>query len=125
MKKLYILFLINIFSIFNSYAFRCSEHITGVNDTDCEALIELYYELNGANWSIENAWLKETRIEKWVGVVIENNMIINIEISNLIDPQLQLNDDDIWEIFINYNGQSTRTRSSDKHHKATLDTLKS
>lgn len=56
--------------------------VTEIPQTECEALIALYNNTNGAGWSDNSNWLDTTSPCSWFGVTCSNNHIIQLELPN-------------------------------------------
>ena len=75
----------------------CSqEAVTGISAAECNALITLYKQNNGAQWTNQTNWNTDTPAESWFGLEINKEHVVQI---NLYENQLEGELPDIWHQF--------------------------
>lgn len=61
----------------------CSEeHVSEVTITQCDALVELYYQTSGPGWFKRAGWLQNNAPCSWYGVQCQHGQITAIELAN-------------------------------------------
>ena len=59
----------------------CSDtSATGVAEAECQALVDLYNETDGANWTIKTGWNTTQLVSTWRGVVVLNGKVTQLSI---------------------------------------------
>ena len=56
--------------------------INRILDFDSLALVSFYNSTNGDGWSNNDNWLSAAPIDSWHGVIIENNRVVSLELSD-------------------------------------------
>ncbi len=74
---------ITLFPKNNGFEVDCMNTVvTGIPESECEALEAFYFTLNGPNWTDNTNWGSITNLTLWKGITIENGHVTGLTLPN-------------------------------------------